>query len=331
MGEHTHPAGFFPRGADMLMLQRIASLALSLALAAIPATSSDLASSSEGWSPETRPEMTIRKTVQEVRLGFHVSSQNGRPIPELRPGQFSVYQDGQPITAVTGFYADQNLPLRILLMIDASDSMTRGFASERKAAATFLERVVRPNVDQSAVVAFSAHVSVQLGENASAPEKLRLIEDLHSSGLTALFDSICEAAARIPAYDHETTLTGRVLVVLSDGDDNYSLHSLPDAIAAAQQSDVVIYAISPREPRLLQPGNSNLEELTAATGGRVFFLKKYEQSPRVFAQIEREMRSEYAVTFHPTGKLCGFHRVRVEPTDGNLRARSREGFYGDCW
>jgi len=314
----------------MLMIQRIPLLALSLALVAAPATSSDLASSSESWSPETRPEMTIRKTVQEVRLGFHVSSQNGRPVPELQPGQFSVYQDGHPVIAVTSFYADQDLPLRLLLMIDASDSMTRGFSSERKAAANFLERVVRPDVDQSAVVAFSTHASIQLGANASAPEKLRLIDDLHSSGLTALFDSICEAAARIPAYDHETKLTRRVLVLLSDGDDNYSLHSLRDAIAAAQQSDLVIYAISPRDPKLLQPGNANLEELTASTGGRVFFLKKYEQSPEVFAQIEREIRSEYAVTFHPAGKLCGFHSVRVEPTDSSQRARSREGFYGDC-
>jgi Ca-activated chloride channel homolog len=314
----------------MLMIQRIASLALSVALVTARAISSDLASSS-GWSPETRPEITIRKTVQEVRLGFHVSSQNGRPVPELQAGQFSLYQDGQPITAVTGFYADQNLPLRLLLMIDASDSMTRSFASERKAAANFLERVVRPDVDQSAVVAFSTHANIQLGANASAPEKLRLIDDLHSSDLTALFDSICEATARIPAYDHETTLTRRVLVLLSDGDDNYSLHSLRDAIAAAQKSDVVIYAISPRDPRLLQPGNANLEELTAATGGRVFFLKKYEQSPEAFAQIEREIRSEYAVTFHPEGKLCGFHSVRVEPADSNQRARSREGFYGDCW
>jgi Ca-activated chloride channel family protein len=318
------------RRGVMLVLQRIAALGLCLALLAAPATSSDLASNSEGWSPETRPEMTIRKTVEEVRIGFHVSFRNGRPVPELQPGQFSVYQDGQAITALTGFYADQNLPLRLLLMIDASDSMTRGFASERKAAADFLERMVRPDVDQSAVVAFSTHASIQLGANVSASEKLRLIGDLHSSGLTALFDSICEATARIPAYDQGTTRTRRVLVLLSDGDDNYSLHSLQDTIAAAQKSDVVIYAISPRDPRLLEQGRANLEVLTAATGGRVFFLKKYEKSPEVFAQIEREIRSEYAVTFHPEGKLCGFHSVRVEPADRNLRTRFREGFYGDC-
>ena len=313
------------------MIQRMASLALTVALAAAPAVSSDLAANSEGGSPESRPSITIRKTVHEVRLGFHVSSRDGRPIPELHRGQFSVFQDGQPIGTVTGFYADQSLPLRLLLMIDASDSMTRSFASERKAATDFLERVVRPEVDQSAVVAFSTRASIQLGVNASAPEKLRLIGDLHSSGLTALFDSICEAAARIPTYDNGTTLTRRVLVLLSDGDDNYSLRSLRDAIAAAQKLDVVIYAVSPRDPRPLLPGNANLQELTAATGGRVFFLKKYDRSAEAFAEIEREIRSGYAITFRPEGKLCGFHSLLVKTTDSNLHARSREGFYGDCW
>jgi len=312
------------------MNQKIASLSLCLALLAAPAASSDHSTTAEVWSPELRSEMTIRKTVQEIRLGFHVSSQNGRPVPELQPGQFSVFEDGHPVTGVTGFYADQNLPLRLVLMIDASDSMTRGFASERKAAADFLENVVRPGVDQSAVAAFSTRASIQLGENASAPEKLRLIEDLHSSGLTALFDSIREATARIRAYDRGTTLTRRVLVLLSDGDDNYSLHSRQDAITAAQQSDVAIYAIAPHDPKHPEPGDANLEELAAATGGRVFYLKKYEQSPAAFAQIEREIRSEYAVTFHPEGQVCGFHSVRVEPTDSSLHARSREGFYGDC-
>jgi len=121
------------------------------------------------------------------------------------------------------------------------------------------------------------------------------------------------------------------LVLLSDGDDNYSLHSPWDAIATAQRADVVIYAISPRDPKLMRAGNGNLEELTAATGGRVFFLKKYEQSAEVFAQIEREIRSEYAVTFRPEGKLCGFHSLTVKPADSSQRGRSREGFYGDCW
>src|ERR1700739_1904757 len=104
----------------------MSSLALSLPPVSRPSASAAKPSSSDSWGPESQSGMTIRKTVHEIRLGFHVSSQNGRPIPELQPNQFAVYEDDQPVEAVTGFYADENLPLRLLLMIDASDSMTRG-------------------------------------------------------------------------------------------------------------------------------------------------------------------------------------------------------------
>lgn len=312
------------------MLERVVAVALALTMLAGPATGLDTPSAPTPPSPETQTEMTIRKTVGEVRLGFHLSSRNGRSVPGVQKDQFAVYQDGRPVSGLTGFYADDNLPLRLLLMIDASDSMTKGFASEREAASAFLRRVVRPGVDQSAVVAFSTHAALDLGADASSPETLRRIEMLHSAGLTALFDSICEAAAHVPAYDRQPVLTRRVLVLLSDGDDTYSRHSLDDAIASAQSSDLAIYAVTAHNPKDVHWGDANLERLTAATGGRVFFLKKYEQSEKVFADIEQEIRSQYTVTFRPAGNTCGFHRVSVEPADQSLRVRLRTGFYGDC-
>lgn len=312
------------------MLERAVVVALSLTMLAGPATSLDTPTASTASSPETPTEMTIRKTVGEVRLGFHLSSRNGRPVPGVQKDQFSVYQDGRPVSALTGFYADDNLPLRLLLMIDTSGSMSKGFASEREAASAFLRRVVRPGVDQSAVLAFSTHAALDLGVDASSPETLRRIEMLHAAGLTALFDSICEAAAHVPAYDRQPVLTRRVLVLLSDGDDTYSRHSLDDAIAAAQSLDLVIYAVTPHNPKDVHWGDAHLEKLTQATGGRVFFLKKYEQSEKVFADIEQEIRSQYTVTFRPAGGTCGFHRVSVEPADQSLRVRLRAGFYGDC-
>jgi Ca-activated chloride channel homolog len=313
------------------MLERVVAVALSLATVAATGAGAKAQSGLTAATPETQTEMTIRKTVGEVRLGFHVSSRNGRPVPGLQKDQFAVYQDGKPVTAVTGFYADDHLPLRLVLMIDASDSMSKGFLSEREAASTFLRRVVRPGVDQSAVVAFATHAALDLDWDAASPETLRRIEMLHSAGLTALFDSICDAAARMPAYDRQPDLTRRVLVLLSDGDDTYSRQSLEDAIAAAQRSDLVVYAVTAHNRKGVHWGDANLEKLTAATGGRVFFLKKYEQSEKVFADIEQEIRSQYTVTFRPAGSTCGFHSVVVEPADRSLRARARAGFYGDCW
>jgi Ca-activated chloride channel family protein len=311
------------------MLERVVSLALSLTLLSGMAVAAD-PSLGAGTLPDTQTEMTVRKTVQEVRVGLHLSDQNGRPVPGLQRDRLSVYQDGRPVPGITGFYADNNLPLRLLLMIDASGSMKKGFASERDAAGTFLRRVVRPGVDESAVVVFSTRTEMEVSGDASSPEALRRIGMLHSAGLTALFDSIRKAAELLPAHDGDRTPTRRVLVLLSDGDDTYSLHPLNDAIAAAQRSDLVIYAVTAHDPKYLHSGDSNLARLTSATGGRVFFLKKYEQSEKVFAEIEEEIRGQYTVTFRPVGDTCGFHGVRIEPEDRSLRVRARSGFYGDC-
>lgn len=281
--------------------------------------------------PDAQTDMTIRKTVQEVRVGFHLSARNGRPVPGLQKDQIAVYQDGRSVAGITGFYVDDSLPLRLLLMIDASGSMTKGFAAEREAASGFLRRVVRPGVDESAVVVFSTRTETELSGDASSPETLQRIGMLHSSGLTALLDSICKVAGLLPAHDADRAPTRRVLVLLSDGDDTYSLRSLNDAVAAAQRSDLVIYAVTAHNPKDVYWGDFNLAKLTESTGGRVFFLKKYEQSERVFAEIEQEIRAQYTVTFRPVGNACGFHEVRIEPEDRGLRVRSRAGFYGDCW
>lgn len=310
------------------MLERVAAVALLPILLAGGISPADLPARF-GTMLTSRQEMTIRKTVKEVRVGFHISGRDGTPFSGLRKDQISVYQDGQ-IARVTGFYADHNLPLSILLMVDASDSMTKGFSSERDAASGFLQRIVRPGTDESYMVVFSTKSQVEVDGNASSPETLQRISTLHSSGLTALFDSIRKAAESLPKRDQGRTPTRRILVLLSDGDDTYSLHSLNDAVAAAQRSDLVIYAVTAHDPKFVRRGDSNLEQLARATGGRVFYLKKYEHSEKLFAEIEEEIRQQYTVTFHPAGKPCGFHSIRIAVADHDLQARARAGFYGDC-
>ena len=208
--------------------------------------------------------------------------------------------------------------------------MMKGFPNERQSASAFLQRVIRPGIDQSAVVSFSTHMAMESESDASSPASLQRVGNLQSAGLTALFDSLCQAAALFTAQNSGPASTRRVLVLLSDGDDTYSVRSLADAIEAAQKSDVVIYAITAHDPREAHWGDANLARLTEATGGRVFFLKNYDQSGKVFAEIEQEIRSQYAVTFPARGDTCGFHRLGLEPADRSWRVRSRTGFHGDC-
>jgi Ca-activated chloride channel family protein len=311
-----------------LVLELIASFAFVFLLLGNSASAQTLASST---SAENAPQMdiTIRKSVQEVRVDFFLASPNGSPVPGLESGDFTIYQDNRPVPTRTGFYPDQNLPLQLLLMIDASDSMTRGFPAERNAAVTFLRTVVRPGLDHSAVASFATHLALDSAKDASSPDSLLRIGMLHSAGLTALYDSLFESASAFREYGEDSP-SRRVLVLLSDGDDNYSLHSLDSAIAAAQKSNIVIYAITAHKANRFYRGDAVLQKITAETGGRFFVIKKFDESGKVFAEIEQEIRSQYSVTFRPAGDVCGYHSLRVEPGQPSLRARSRAGFYGDC-
>jgi VWFA-related protein len=310
------------------VLQAVLSLTLSFALLAGSdgGTGSKDAHGARSVRPE--PETIFRKSVKEVRLGFFVSSQNGRPIPNLTLNDVRVFQDETPVGEVTSFYRDQNLPLRLVLMVDASDSMTKGFESERAAAAALLKDVVRPEVDRSAVAAFTTKLEADAVPARTSAGNLHTISAMRSVGLTALFDSIIQAVALLP--NSEATPTRRVLVLLSDGNDNYSLRSLNDATTAALRSDIVIYAVTAHKPYSNPGGDSNLRKLTEATGGRLFILKKYDEAEKAFAEMNQEIRSQYAVTFRPVGDACGYHRLRVETWDAKLQARSRSGFLGEC-
>ncbi len=310
------------------MLPRAVSILLALAVAAGPAFGLNPSRCFSG-SQDSPPDATIQSTVSEVQFGFHVL-QNGRAINNLQKDQFNVYQDGQQVPEVTGFYEDRDLPIELALMIDTSGSMSKGFASEQDAAIDFLRRVMRPGIDHGVVATFSAHATLDLTVDGTSPASLRGIAMLRPAGLTALFDSICEAAAQIATTTPLPRRTRNALVLLSDGNDNYSMHSLEEAVAAAQNSNLVIYAVTAHRRKNVQWGDANLEKLAAATGGRVFYLNKFEQSEAIFAELEHEIRSQYTVTFRSVGNTCGFHSVRVEAADQSLQVLARAGFYRDC-
>ncbi|MBI3478662.1 MAG: VWA domain-containing protein [Acidobacteria bacterium] len=308
------------------MLKPILSCALSLAVAVGPLLNVTTPSSSQAGDP---PLLTIQKTRREVQLEFHIFL-DGRAIRNVQRNQIVVYQDGKQVTEITGFYEEQDLPLQLVLMIDTSASMTKEFAPEQAAAMGFLRRMTRLVTDQSMVVAFSTHATLNPSLDGSAPASFRQIALLRPAGLTALFDSICEVSARISESSPQSGRSRNVLILLSDGADTYSLNSLEQAIAAALDSNLTIYAITDHAQHKVSRGDINLQKLAAATGGQVFFLKKFKSTEGTFVELEREIHSQYTVTFALPGDSCGFHSVRVETTDPKMQVRSRGGFYRDC-
>jgi Ca-activated chloride channel homolog len=142
-------------------------------------------------------------------------------------------------------------------------------------------------------------------------------------GQTALYDALVAAAgmlrSRAPAR--------RVLILLSDGEDNYSRGTLAEAMAALQQANIAVYAITVHSARLEYPGDRVLGQLAGATGGRAFLLRNYMGFSRVLTGVEGELRGQYMVGFRPVGGLDAgeFHAVKIVAPGAVIRARS--GFY----
>ena len=163
------------------------------------------------------------------------------------------------------------------------------------------------------------------------------IAGIHSIGPlkepTAFFDAVVDATA----YLEKSADAGsrRVLVVISDGEENYSArHKLPDALRELQKGDCLFYAINPsgggiRLNTISLKGQRFMESLAAETGGKAFNLARVEELPSVFSQIAAELQAQYLFGYYATGEPAnGFRRISVRaPGRPDLRIRARQGYY----
>jgi VWFA-related protein len=268
--------------------------------------------------------LTIQRQVEEVRLSFTVDHDGG-PATNLPADAFTIY-DNDHVVSPTAFSADSDLPLRIGLLVDRSDSVRKEFAAEQRAAQEFLRSVLRP-VDSIFLLDFTHQLNFRrpaVGDRAM----FAAVSALAPGGQTALYDALHAAAQYELMTQVEPQPVRRVIILLSDGNDNDSLYSLDDAISTAQMNDVSIYAITVHSAHGYSQGDAVLALLAAATGGRAFVLPNLKHLDAVFSEIQDELRSEYLASFHPADShQCGYHSLSIKTHDHALRVRSRRGYF----
>jgi VWFA-related protein len=270
--------------------------------------------------------MTIRKDVREVTLSFIVQDEDGRPVTSLRREQVRVLSDGSAVSNLNSFYDQHDLPLRLFVLVDTSDSVSPQFLAELKATDEFASRVARAKIDQVFWNGFAAGLDTY-PENAGSVVRPAAF-GRHGIGQTALYDAVYEIAARERSRPPVSTPNRRALILLSDGEDNWSRRSLEDAARAAQAAGIAIYAITVHDFHVAMPGDAALNQLSTSTGGRAFILSSYEHVAGAFAEIERELRSQYLVTFAPP-RTCGMHHVQVSTSDPGYGVQSRNAYFVD--
>jgi VWFA-related protein len=275
------------------------------------------------------PGTRIILDVTRVNMLFTVTDKKGRFITDLTRDEIQVFENKTPQT-ISDFTAETDLPLRLGILIDTSNSIRERFKFEQEAAISFINSVVREGRDKAMVVSFDTSAEL-VSDLVDDLDKLQTaIRSLRPGGGTALYDALYFACRDKLSKDQPRHKFRRAIVIVSDGDDNQSQVSRDQALEMAQKADVVIYAISTNVIRGETDGDKILKYLTAETGGQAFFPFKVEDLEQSFENIANELRHQYNVFYRPEPlKADGlYHTVdlRVKGRK-DLVVRCRKGYY----
>ena len=287
-------------------------------------------SSTGSNNPADQPLATIKVPTNEVNVVFVVTDRHGRRVTDLKQNDFQILDDNKPPSEVRSFHAETNLPLQVGLLIDASNSVRDRFKFEQESAIEFLNQTVHPRKDIAFVVGFDVTPEVTQDFTDNTEALAHGVHELRPGGGTALYDAIYFACRDKLLKAPKATPVRRAIILLSDGDDNQSHVTREEAIEMAQRAETIIYTISTNVSGTKGPGDKVLERIADATGGRAFFPFQIRDVSNAFAEIQDELRSQYAVSYKPADlKYDGHYRtIEIVANDRkNLRVRSRRGWY----
>jgi Ca-activated chloride channel homolog len=273
---------------------------------------------------------TIRKRVDEVNVVFTVTDKRDHFVKDLTQNDFRVVDDNKPALSIRSFSRQTNLPLRVGLLIDASNSVRDRFKFEQEAAIEFLNQIIRPKYDKAFVIGFDTTPEVTQ-DFTDSPEKLSHgVRMLRAGGGTAMYDAIYFACRdKLMKEDNGVMATRRAIILLSDGEDNQSRVSREEAVEMAQRAEVIIYAISTNTSGLKLRGDKVLEHFAEQTGGKAFFPFKIEDVANAFTEISDELRSQYAIAYKPADFLADgkYRSIQIIADNKKYHVRARKGYY----
>lgn len=280
---------------------------------------------------------TVRRRVSEVRV-FFSATHSGKFVDSLSIADVRVMDNYNPVIDITHFGRQQDLPLRVGILIDTSGSVDPRFTFEQQAAIKFLRTILRPGYDRAFVMGFSDHLEV--GQDYSDDPNLLAagVARLHTGGGTAFLNSVVAGCRKLADEKPGDEPYARILIVLSDGNDNTSHITLAQALREVQLDDVTVYAMNTRVGSLdrgtefgSDEGDRALKRLAKQTGGRFFSRPPLQRAGPAFVAIEQELRNRYALFYRPNTLVDDdrFRAIRIvaNKSGRRLRVRCRKGYY----
>ena len=293
---------------------------------------------------------TVVREVNLVDVLATVLDRRNKLVPDLEKGDFKIIDDNAP-QEIRFFSKQSDLPLRIGMLLDTSNSIRDRLKFEQEAAVDFLYSVLRRGKDQAFAMTFDDEPQVIQAFTGDGGMLRDEINKTRAGGGTAVYDAIYEACAKHlsnpprPPGD-QPDIVRRVMVLISDGDDNLSNHTRAEAIEMAQRTNVVIYTISTSTQWIqlsqtdpnkladrkmhLTEGDQILKDLAEETGGRAFFPYHVDDLNQSFQDIGDELRNQYTITYSPTNFVANgrYHKIKIEiPNHNGYQVRARRGYF----
>jgi Ca-activated chloride channel family protein len=267
--------------------------------------------------------------VELVQLPVSVLDKDGLPVRGLQQDNFTIYEDKvqQDIT----LFKHEDIPLSIALVIDASGSMSDKLERLHASAMTFV-RESNPD-DETAIESFADDVTLEQDFTRNQHNLSRALAEITPNGNTSLYDAVFLAAKHLNEQGFHDK---KVLLVVSDGEDNKSRYKLKEVLSAIRESKIILYAVGLLTPEPLftpNDGKKALKKLAEATGGASFFPKNLNEVEEICKKIARDLREQYTVGYKPSNnQQDGSWRkiqVRVNPpkTISNIKVRTKQGYY----
>ena len=290
---------------------------------------------------------TLRVPVDLVNVIATVVTRREKLVTDLERPEFRVFEDGQE-QKIEFFSRETDLPLRIGLLLDTSNSIRERLEFEKDAAIDFIHNTLRRKKDLAFLMVFDNEPSVIQNYTDDLGVLTEAVQRQRAGGGTALYDAIIQAADKLgqapPSPDGSAVR--RVIVVITDGDDNLSSAARGAAIDAAERTGTAIYCISsstewvtlaetsdPRkkvERKFMKTQTDQvLDEFAGETGGRAFYPYSVDDLGQSFQDIGEELRNQYAIAYLPANRAADgrFRKIRVDVARKGLIVRARKGYY----
>ena len=289
-------------------------------------------------APPSAPQddATYRIKTQVSLVVLHASVLNDRSafVPGLKEENFKILED--KVEQKLAVFKQEDVPVSFGLVVDNSGSMREKRPQVNAAALTFV-KTSNPQ-DEGFVVNFNDdyYLDTEHDFTSDLAEMKTALERIDARGSTALYDAV------IGSLDHlkKGTRDKKVILVVTDGEDNASRHSLENAVEQAQRNDAVIYAVGvfgdedlKHDRRAMKKARTALTQLAVATGGLAFFPEDASDTEAICTQIARDIRNQYTLAYYPTNAAHdgSFRAVQVEILaphgSGKLNVRTRSGYY----